>query len=162
MCLENRLEAEASFWPLSKKLLNAILEDRLSDRFVSELIWERLGYRLSSCSEGVWSSGPETPKEWSEDFLVAPEVIAQRRASVRLTRSIPKRYKQLLKEQMQFVGYRISELYPRRTRRATAVNWLLAWMAVRGFGIPETGPLPVLLPCPIDSTKGHPGDKLLE
>ena len=42
----------------------------------------------------------------------APQVIAQRPASVRLTRSIAKPYKQLLKQQLAFGGYRIGELYP--------------------------------------------------
>lgn len=31
-------------WSLSRTLLVAILDDRLSDRFVSGLVWERLGY----------------------------------------------------------------------------------------------------------------------
>jgi hypothetical protein len=85
-------------------------------------------------------------------------VIAERPASVALTRSIPKVYKQLLKEQLGFGGYRIGELYPRRTRRATAVNWLLAHLAERGEPLPEAGPLPDLLPVPADPVTGHPGD----
>ena len=32
-------------FPLSRALLEAILADRLSDRFVCELVWWRLGYR---------------------------------------------------------------------------------------------------------------------
>jgi hypothetical protein len=64
----------------------------------------------------------------------------------------------LLKQQLGFGGYRISELYPRRTRRATAVNWLLADLARRGESLPETGPLPPLLPPPTDPLQGHPGD----
>ena len=31
-------------WPLSRSLLMQILEDRCSDRFVCERVWERLGY----------------------------------------------------------------------------------------------------------------------
>ena len=42
----------------------------------------------------------------------APELIAERPASVRLTRSVPKEHKQLLKQQLNFAGYRIGELYP--------------------------------------------------
>ena len=34
-------------WPLSRSLLLQILEDRCSDRFVCERIWERLGYQPS-------------------------------------------------------------------------------------------------------------------
>jgi hypothetical protein len=77
---------------------------------------------------------------------------------VALTRSIPKQHKQLLKEQLGFGGYRIGELYPRRTRRATAVNWLLAHLAELGEPLPEGGPLPELREQPADPVAGHPGD----
>jgi hypothetical protein len=77
---------------------------------------------------------------------------------VALTRSIPKQHKQLLKEQLGFGGYRIGELYPRRTRRATAVNWLLAHLAERGESLPDSGPLPELREQPADPVAGHPGD----
>ena len=99
-------------WSLSRPLLMAILEDRLSDQFVAQLVWERLGYRPSTAADGIWRAGPQTPADWSEAFPEAPPVIATRPASVRLTRSIPKPYKQLLKEQLHFTGYRIGELYP--------------------------------------------------
>jgi hypothetical protein len=89
---------------------------------------------------------------------VAPELIATRPASVRLTRSIAAEHKQLLKQQLGFAGYRIGDLYPRRTRRATAVNWLLAQLAERGEPLPELGPLPPLLEPPLDPLQGHPGD----
>ena len=145
-------------WSLSRTLLVAILDDRLSDRFVSGLVWERLGYLPPEAGAGTWLAGPDTPAEWSEAFPEAPQVIASRAASVRLTRSIPKESKQLLKRQLQFAGYRITELYPRRTRRATAVNWLLAWLASLGQELPDDGDLPPLLDCPADPVQGHPGD----
>ena len=143
-------------WPLSRDLLVQILEDRCSDRFVCERIWERLGYR--EVAAGAWGAGPETPAEWSEVFSEAPQLIAERPASVRLTRSIAKPHKQLLKQQMGFSGYRIGELYPRRTRRATAVNWLLAWLAERSEPLMEQGPLAPELPVPSNPVFGHPGD----
>ncbi len=143
-------------WPLSRDLLVQILEDRCSDRFVCERIWERLGYR--KVSAGVWGAGPETPAEWSEAFSEAPQLIAERPASVRLTRSIAKPHKQLLKQQLGFSGYRIGELYPRRTRRATAVNWLLAWLAERSEPLMTQGPLAPELPAPSNPVFGHPGD----
>ena len=124
-------------WNLSRALLIAILEDRLSDRFVASLVWERLGYLPTEDGAGPWLAGPATPAAWGEAFPEAPQVIAVRPASVRLTRSIPKQSKQLLKQQLQFGGYRINELYPRRTRRATAVNWLLAWLVSAGELLPE-------------------------
>ena len=148
----------ASPWPLSVELLERILDDRLSDRFVAERIWERLGYQPAADGGEVWIAGPETPDAWRQAFPQAPEVIATRTASVRLTRSIPPEHKQLLKQQLGFQGYRIGALYPRRTRRATAVNWLLAWLAARGESLPPQGPVPELLPPPEDPVRGHPGD----
>ena len=142
-------------WPVSRALLQQILEDRCTDRFVCECIWARLGY----LPEGdQWHAGPSTSKDWSDAFPLGPELIAQRPASVRLTRSIPKPHKQLLKEQLGFAGYKIGGLYPRRTRRATAVSWLLAWLAERGEPLPDLGPLAQERPVPSDPVKGHPGD----
>jgi hypothetical protein len=144
-------------FPLSRCLLEAVLADRTSDRFVCRLVWERLGYRPDA--EGRhWQAGPDTPAAWAEAFPLAPELIAERPASVRLTRSIRSEHKQLLKQQLGFAGYRIGELYPRRTRRATAVSWLLAHLAEQGEPLPEEGPLPQLLDPPSDPVGGHPGD----
>ncbi len=143
-------------YPLSRALLEAVLADRTSDRFVCELIWPRLGYELNG--SGTWSAGPATSAGWRESFPVEPQFIAERPPSVALTRSIAKEHKQLLKEQLGFAGYRIGELYPRRTRRATAVNWLLAHLAERGEPLPDLGPLPQLLDQPADPVAGHPGD----
>jgi hypothetical protein len=145
--------------PLSRALLEAVLADRTSDRFVCELIWPRLGYGPDGADrDGPWSAGPRTPPAWRQAFPAAPQLIAERPASVALTRSIAKEHKQLLKQQLGFAGYRIGELYPRRTRRATAVNWLLAHLAERGEPLPEQGPLPPLLEQPADPVAGHPGD----
>ena len=80
-------------WPVSRALLQQILEDRCTDRFVCECIWARLGYIQKG---DQWHAGPTTSKEWSDAFPLGPELIAQRPASVRLTRSIPKPFKQLL------------------------------------------------------------------
>ena len=143
-------------YPLSRALLEAVLADRTSDRFVCELIWPRLGYELNG--SGTWSAGPATSAGWRESFPVEPQFIAERPPSVALTRSIAKAHKQLLKEQLGFAGYTIGELYPRRTRRATAVNWLLAHLAERGEPLPDLGPLPQLLDQPADPVAGHPGD----
>ncbi len=148
--------ATPSPYPLSRALLEAVLADRVSDRFVCELIWPRLGYAPDGA--GSWSAGPATCADWREAFPTSPQFIAERPPSVKLTRSIAKEHKQLLKEQLDFGGYKIGELYPRRTRRATAVNWLLAHLAERGEALPETGLLPELLPQPADPVAGHPGD----
>jgi len=145
-------------WPLSRSLLDAVLADRLSDRLVAELVWERLGYRRQCDGDAPWLAGPQTPEAWRDAFPEAPEVVATRPASVALTRSIAREHKQLLKEQLHFAGYRIGELYPRRTRRATVVSWLLAWLAARGDVLPADGALPELLDPPVNPVQGHPGD----
>ncbi|MDA0718095.1 MAG: DUF1823 family protein [Cyanobacteria bacterium] len=143
-------------YPLSRTLLEAVLADRLSDRFVCELIWPRLGYAPDGY--GTWSAGPAAEVEWRESFPIEPQFIAERPPSVALTRSIAKEHKQLLKEQLGFAGYTIGELYPRRTRRATAVNWLLAYLALRDEALLESGPLPQLLAVPANPVLGHAGD----
>ena len=150
----------SSPFPLSRPLLEAVLADRTSDHFVCELVWQRLGYLPGPIAgpELPWRAGPGTPPEWAEAFPEAPPLIAERRASVRLTRSIAPPHKQLLKQQLGFAGYRIGELFPRRTRRATAVTWLLAHLAERGEPLAESGPLPPLLDPPADPVQGHPGD----
>ncbi len=147
------------FWPLSKTLLKAILADKITDSFVAHLVWERLGYMpYSSEDNRTWIAGPETPSDWRESFPKAPQVIANRKASVHLTRSIPREYKQLLKQELGFKGYRIGDLYPRRTRRATVVNWLLAWILIHEENLMENGEIPVLRIPPDNPMYGHPGD----
>ena len=143
---------------LSRSLFQQILDDRCSDRAVCELVWERLGYELSSQGDLTWVAGHSLSSEWRTAFPEPPQIIAERPASVRLTRSIAKQHKQLLKQQLGFAGYRIGELYPRRTRRATAVSWLLGWLAERGEPLAEQGPLAPELPVPQDPVQGHPGD----
>ena len=150
----------ASPWPLSRALLELILADRTSDRFVCERVWERLGYGPEGPDPlGPWRAGPGTPTDWAAAYPQAPPLVAERPASVALTRSIPAPFKQLLKEQLGFSGYRIGELYPRRTRRATAVSWLLAWLAAAGQELPEQGPLPTPLDPPADPVIGHDDDR---
>ncbi len=149
-------------WLLSRELLKEILADRTSDAFVCNLIWERLDYKSMENESAILLAGPNTPEYWREKFPEAPQVISKRSASVHLTRSIPKKYKQALKSSLNFKGYGINELYPRRTRRATAVNWLLAWSLSRGEVIPARGPLPILLNPPDNPVLGHPGDQAIE
>ena len=79
-----------SFWPISKRLLNEILFDHTTDRFLKELVWQRLGYISTGQSEYYWKAGPDTPNHWKKYFEMAPEIISSRKASVHLTRSIPK------------------------------------------------------------------------
>ena len=144
-------------WPLSKKLLFSILDDQVSDVFVCELIWERLFY-VRKTSIKNWISSEYTPPYWSEKYNKAPEIISERAASIHLTRSIPKTHKQNLKNILDFKGYKINELYPRRTRRATAANWLIFWAIESESTFKENDKLPILYAPPFNPLHGHKGD----
>ena len=144
-------------WPLSKKLLFSILHDQVSDAFVCELVWERLFY-INQPSKDEWISSSLTPSYWSEKYNKAPQIISERAASIHLTRSIPKDHKQGLKNILNFKGYKINELYPRRTRRATAVNWLIHWRFESKSLLRDNDKLPILSPPPFNPIYGHNGD----
>ena len=144
-------------WPISKELLILVLEDRVSDVFVCELVWERLFYKKKP-SASDWASSALTPSYWSEKFVKAPQIISERLASVHLTRSIPKEHKQGLKNFLNFKGYKINELYPRRTRRATAVNWLIYWAIENNCFSNDNDIIPTPNKPPVNPAKGHLGD----
>jgi Domain of unknown function (DUF1823) len=117
------IEAMPELPPLTDATLWAILRDELEDAIANHLVWQCLGYRFH---DGQWDTATVDP-DWREDYPEPPDFIASRPATVKLTRSIPKEYKQLLKEELGFEGYQVSELVPRKTRRATMVNWLLGY-----------------------------------
>ena len=144
-------------WPICKDLLFLVLEDKVSDIFVCELVWERLFY-TKELSISDWAFSALTPSYWSEKFEKAPQIISERTASVHLTRSIPKDYKQGLKNFLNFKGYKINELYPRRTRRATAVNWLIFWSIESNTFSFKEDKLPRVFSPPINPAIGHLGD----
>jgi len=52
-------------WPISKDLLFLVLEDKVSDVFVCELVWERLFY-IKEQSINDWTFSALTPSYWSE------------------------------------------------------------------------------------------------
>tara|TARA_B100001989_G_scaffold60646_1_gene40594 strand:+ start:203 stop:688 length:486 start_codon:yes stop_codon:yes gene_type:complete len=144
-------------WPISKKLLFFVIEDKVSDIFVCELVWERLFYNKLSHSND-WVASKLTPTYWSEKFEKAPQIISERLASVHLTRSISREYKQGLKNFLNFKGYKINELYPRRTRRATAVNWLIYWTLENNYFSNDDEVTPIPSSPPPNPAKGHFGD----
>ena len=144
-------------WPISKELLFLILEDKVSDVFVCELVWERLFYKREPPSND-WVPSALTPTYWSDKFVEAPQIISERSASVHLTRSIPKDHKQGLKIFLNFKGYKINELYPRRTRRATAVNWLICWALENDCFSINNNLIPRPCSPPVNPVKGHFGD----
>ncbi len=106
---------------LSLETIRAILDFKLEDQAVNALVLQALGFQYDEVSQ-TWDATYADP-EWQADTI--PDVIANRKDSVKLTRSIPPEDKQLLKEQLQFPGYTIKELTPQKTRRATAANFLL-------------------------------------
>ena len=144
-------------WPICKDLLFLVLEDRVSDVFVCELVWERLFYKRELPSND-WVPSALTPTYWSDKFVEAPQIISERSASVHLTRSIPKDHKQGLKIFLNFKGYKINELYPRRTRRATAVNWLIYWAIENKCFSNANNLIPIACSPPVNPVKGHFGD----
>ena len=110
--------------PLSTATIWAIINEEIDDRTVNELVWYCLGYRYEGEQWGISTVAPT----WREEYPTPPDFIASRPATVKLTRSIPPEYKQLLKEELGFTGYKIGEFGPRQTRRATVANWLLGFM----------------------------------
>jgi hypothetical protein len=109
--------------PLTNDTFWAILHDQLDDVTTNQLVWYHLGYR--SNPDGGWDI-TTVAADWQQDYPTPPNFIESRPATVKLTRSIPKEHKQLLKEELGFAGYKVDELIPRKTRRATIVNWLLS------------------------------------
>ena len=128
-------------WDLSRSMFLAIINDQISDRFVCELVWERLFYKKDQYSES-WFYSNETPNYWSNYYPQAPQIISERKASIHLTRSINKFNKNIIKEFLNFKGYKLNELYPRRNRRITAVNWLISWAKDSKSNICEEGIMP--------------------
>ncbi|WP_421658709.1 DUF1823 family protein [Leptothermofonsia sp. ETS-13] len=111
--------------PLTPETIWGIIKDTIDDATANALVWHYLGYRLNS--DGTWDCSAVAP-EWREEYPEPPDFIESRPATVKLTRSIPKENKQLLKEKLGFEGYKVDELVPRKTRRATIANWLLSYM----------------------------------
>jgi Domain of unknown function (DUF1823) len=112
--------------PLNTETIWAILEEKLDDATVNQLLWHHLGYRYDSSTE-TWDTSEVAP-EWRDEYPQPPDFIDSRPAIVKLTRSIPSENKQILKEKLGFKGYKIGEFGPRQTRRATAANWLLSYL----------------------------------
>ncbi|WP_310419375.1 DUF1823 family protein [Chamaesiphon sp. OTE_8_metabat_110] len=113
--------------PLDTETMWAIIHESISDLQVNQLLWYYLGYRYQPV-EQTWDVSLVAPA-WQDSYPTPPDFIASRPATVQLTRSIPTEHKQLLKEQLGFKGYKLGEFGPRQTRRATAVSWLLAYLA---------------------------------
>lgn len=117
--------------PLTTDTIWAILNDEIEDAIAMQLVWRELGYRHDP-QTNTWHSDGADPA-WCEDYPEPPDFIAYRPPTVKLTRSIPKPNKQLLKEELGFKGYKLGEFGPRQTRRATIASWLLSHMRIQGL-----------------------------
>ncbi|MGD1864396.1 MAG: DUF1823 family protein [Phormidesmis sp.] len=117
--------------PLTTETLWAILNNELSDEQTHQLVWHVLGYRYDPQAQS-WLAD-DVDDDWAEKYPEPPAFIESRPATVKLTRSIPKENKQLLKTFLGFKGYSVDQLVPRLTRRATMANWLLSVMRTRNI-----------------------------
>jgi Domain of unknown function (DUF1823) len=116
---------------LNQSILWALIRDEIDDATTNRLVWHYLGYREVA---GGWNADG-VASEWREKYPEPPDFIENRPPTVQLTRSIPAENKQLLKEQLGFEGYKLNELIPRKTRRATMTNWLLSYMQLNGMAL---------------------------
>ena len=112
--------------PLSVETIWAILSEEIDDAVVNQMVWYYLGYRYDR-DNNKWDSS-SVDAQWRDEYPEPPDFIQFRPPTVKLTRSIPKENKQLLKQKLGFKGYKIGEFGPRQTRRATMANWLLSIM----------------------------------
>jgi Domain of unknown function (DUF1823) len=112
--------------PLTHETLWAILRDEVDDEAAHRLVWHCLGYCWDE-SAGAWDNSAVV-ESWRSAYPEPPLFVESRPATVMLTRSIAPEDKQLLKAVLGFEGYKINELVPRKTRRATMVNWLLGYL----------------------------------
>jgi hypothetical protein len=117
--------------PLTTETIWGIINDTIADEVANQLVWQGLGYRYNAASN-QWDSSKAEP-DWQASYPEPPNFIESRPATVKLTRSIPPENKQLLKEKLGFQGYKVDELVPRKTRRATIANWLLSYMQLNGI-----------------------------
>jgi hypothetical protein len=117
--------------PMNTDTIWSILKEEIDDATVNQLVWHYLGYRYNQATQ-TWDTS-NVADDWREEYPEPPDFIANRPPTVKLTRSIPKENKQLLKEKLGFQGYKIGEFGPRQTRRATAANWLLSYMEQPGL-----------------------------
>lgn len=117
--------------PLNRETIWEILNEKLDDHTVNQLVWYYLGYRYDAQTQ-TWDTS-QVEDYWTKDYPHPPDFIADRPPNVKLTRSIAKENKQMLKEELGFQGYKIGEFGPRQTRRATMANWLLGYMKINNL-----------------------------
>jgi Domain of unknown function (DUF1823) len=117
--------------PLTNETLWAIIRETVDDDHANSLVWHYLGYQQNAETQEWTIADPH----WGDAYPTPPNFIESRPATVKLTRSIPAENKQLLKTKLGFEGYSINELIPRKTRRATMVNWLLSYAVIHNISL---------------------------
>lgn len=114
--------------PLNDETIWQIINEKLDNDTVNQLVWYYLGYRYNSL-EKKWDLS-QVEESWLKEYPEPPDFIANRPPNVKLTRSILPENKQLLKEELGFKGYKVGEFGPPQTRRATIANWLLGYRKI--------------------------------
>lgn len=128
---------------ITRQDLLQIVRGETPDEWVNEILRTLLGWR--QLDDGSWNDD-QVQSVWKKLYPDGPPDFIGREgdyspahdrpvkiAVQRLTRSISPQYKQVLKEvlgPLGFRGWKITELTPNKTRRATAVNWILYWYQV--------------------------------
>lgn len=113
------------------------------DAWINEVLRALLGWTVDD--DGEWDA-TFVAQEWAEAYPDGPpDFIGSaadyspatdrpiKKAVQKLTRSIPREHKQILRDvlgPLGFPGWKIDQLTPNRTRRATAVNWILYYYHV--------------------------------
>lgn len=124
--------------------LLALIKQDTPDAWVNEIVRTFLGWRYEQETDS-WDSS-RVPEMWTQaypdnppDFIgkiddYSPAIDRPIKLAVqRLARSVPPSYKSTLKPILKphgFKGWKIEDLTPNRTRRATVVNWILYWYSV--------------------------------
>ncbi|MEO0408695.1 MAG: DUF1823 family protein [Cyanobacteria bacterium P01_A01_bin.135] len=117
-------------YPLTADTYWAIINDEIDDDAANQLVWHYLGYRYDPQTQ-AWNTD-QVAADWRDAYPEPPRFTDSRPATVKLTRSIPKQNKQLLKTELGFTGYTIDQLEPRKTRRATMTSWLMSHAQQQG------------------------------
>lgn len=120
--------------------LMGIVMQESPDEWVNEIVRTFLGWQQRE--DGTWDNShvqsmwlelyPDNPPDFigrNNDY--SPKHDRPVKLAVqRLARSVIREYSQLLKPTLRpygFRGWKIEQLTPNRTRRATVTNWILSW-----------------------------------
>lgn len=85
--------------PLTNETIWDILGEKIDDETVNKLVWYHLGYRYNHESQ-TWDNS-KVEDSWKR-ISYSPDFIANRPPNVKLTRSIPKEKKAIIKRKIRF------------------------------------------------------------